>query len=43
MLTVDGEMSISMTKEEVIAKEIEAFTELIQMINVLGTKPKGSK
>ncbi len=40
MLTVDGEMSISMTKEEVIAKEIEAFTELIQMINVLGVKPK---
>ncbi|MFZ3383374.1 MAG: methanogenesis-associated radical SAM protein, partial [Candidatus Methanoperedens sp.] len=43
MLTVDGEMSISMTKEEVISKEIEAFTELIQSINVLGTKPKGSK
>ncbi len=40
MLTVDGEMSISMTKEEVISKEIEAFTELIQSINVLGTKPK---
>ncbi len=40
MLTVDGEMSISMTKEEVIAKEIEAFTELIQMINVLGTTSK---
>ncbi len=40
MLTVDGEMSISMTKKEVLAKEIEAFTELIQMINVLGTVPK---
>lgn len=40
MLTVDGEMSISMTKEEVISKEIEGFTELIQMINVLGTEPK---
>jgi len=40
MLTVDGEMSISMTKDEVILKEIEAFTELIQMINVLGTDPK---
>ncbi|MDP2766532.1 MAG: methyl coenzyme M reductase-arginine methyltransferase Mmp10, partial [Candidatus Methanoperedens sp.] len=37
MLTVDGEMSISMTKDEVISKEIEAFTELTQMINVLGT------
>ncbi|MCX9083437.1 MAG: methyl coenzyme M reductase-arginine methyltransferase Mmp10 [Candidatus Methanoperedens sp.] len=40
LLTVDGEMSIAMTKEEVLAKEIEAFTELIQMINVLGTDPK---
>ena len=40
MLTVDGEMSISMTKEEVISKEIEVFTELIQAINVIGTKPK---
>jgi methanogenesis marker radical SAM protein len=40
LLTVDGEMSISMTKEEVIAAEIQAFTELIQMINVLGTIPE---
>jgi methanogenesis marker radical SAM protein len=40
MLTVDGEMSISMTKDQVISIEIEAFTELIQMINVLGTDPK---
>jgi methanogenesis marker radical SAM protein len=40
MLTVDGEMSISMTKGEVILREIEAFTELIQMINVLGTDPE---
>ncbi len=39
MLTVDGEMSISMTKDEVISMEIEAFTELINMINVLGTNP----
>jgi methanogenesis marker radical SAM protein len=39
MLTVDGEMSISMKKEEVIAREIEAFTEFIQTINVLGTAP----
>jgi hypothetical protein len=29
-----------MTKEEVISTEIAAFTELIQMINVLGTEPK---
>ena len=41
MLTVDGEMSISMTKDEVLSKEIEAFTELIRMINVLGTNIKG--
>jgi methanogenesis marker radical SAM protein len=40
LLTVDGEMSISMTKEEVLAREIEAFTEFIQSINVLGTVPK---
>lgn len=40
MLTADGEMSISMTKEEVLSREIEAFTELIHMINVLGTEPK---
>lgn len=40
MLTADGEMSISMAKDEVLAREIEAFTELIQMINVLGTRPK---
>lgn len=40
LLTVDGEMSISMTKDEVLAREIEGFTELIQMINVLGTVPK---
>ena len=39
LLTVDGEMSISMTKDEVLSKEIEAFTEFIQMINVLGTSP----
>ncbi len=39
LITVDGEMSISMTKEEVLAREIEAFTELIRTINVLGTAP----
>ncbi len=43
MLTVDGEMSISMTKDEVISKEVGAFTELIQMINVLGTNPSLKK
>ena len=35
-LTVDGEMSISMTPEEVIEVEVEAFTELISEINGLG-------
>ncbi len=40
LLTVDGEMSISMTKEEVLDREVEAFTELIRTINVLGTAPK---
>ncbi|MHC1632045.1 MAG: methyl coenzyme M reductase-arginine methyltransferase Mmp10 [Methanotrichaceae archaeon] len=35
-LTVDGEMSISMTPQEVIEVEIEAFTDLIQEINALG-------
>ncbi len=40
LLTVDGEMSISMTRDEVLAREIEAFTEFIQTINILGTVPK---
>jgi methanogenesis marker radical SAM protein len=35
-LTVDGEMSISMTKQEVLDLEVEAFTELIEAINALG-------
>ena len=35
-LTVDGKMSNSMTPEEVIEVEIEAFTELIEEINGLG-------
>lgn len=39
MLTIDGEMSISMTKQEVLSKEVEAFTEFIKMINLLGTTP----
>jgi len=38
-LTVDGEMSISMTKEEVIKFEIGAFTELIDHINAIGLPP----
>jgi methanogenesis marker radical SAM protein len=35
-LTVDGEMSISMTAQEVLDLEVKAFTELIDMINALG-------
>lgn len=35
-LTVDGEMSISMSAKEVLDGEIEAFTELIEQINALG-------
>jgi NifB/MoaA-like Fe-S oxidoreductase len=35
-LTVDGEMSISMTAEEVLDLEVEAFGDLIEAINALG-------
>lgn len=35
-LTVDGEMSISMTEDEVIELELEALAELIDEINALG-------
>jgi len=42
-LTVDGEMSISMTKEEVIQFEISAFSELIDHINVIGLPPEQPK
>ncbi len=35
-LTVDGEMSISMNKQEVLDLEVEAFRELIEAINALG-------
>ena len=35
-LTVDGEMSISMTEREVLDLELEAFKELIEAINALG-------
>lgn len=35
-LTVDGEMSISMSREDVLDLEMEAFGELIEAINALG-------
>ena len=35
-LTADGEMSISMSPQEILDLEVEAFTELIEEINALG-------
>lgn len=35
-LTYDGEMSIGLTKEEVLDFEVEQFSELIQQINAVG-------
>ncbi|MGZ4921102.1 MAG: methyl coenzyme M reductase-arginine methyltransferase Mmp10 [Halobacteriota archaeon] len=35
-LTVDGEMSISMTRDQILQQEIEAFTELIRTIEAVG-------
>ncbi|MEA1908385.1 MAG: methyl coenzyme M reductase-arginine methyltransferase Mmp10 [Euryarchaeota archaeon] len=42
-LTVDGEMSISMTREEVIQFEVSAFTDLINHINAVGLPPDQPK
>ena len=42
-LTVDGEMSISMTREEVIRFEVSAFTDLIDHINAVGLPPDQPK
>ena len=39
-LTADGEMTISMKKNEIIDFEMGAFTELIELINALGLPPK---
>jgi NifB/MoaA-like Fe-S oxidoreductase len=39
-LTADGEMTIGMKKDELLAFEVEAFTELINMINAYGLPPK---
>ena len=39
-LTADGEMTISMTKDEIIDFELGAFTELIELINAIGLPPK---
>ncbi len=39
-LTADGEMTIGMKKEEVLQFELEAFTELIEMINAYGLPVK---
>jgi len=40
LLSVDGEMSIGMNKEEVLELEIKNFTELIEQINSLGLPVK---
>ncbi len=42
-LTVDGEMSISMTRDEVIQFEVSAFTDLINHINAVGLPPDQPK
>jgi len=39
-LSADGEISASMTKEELLQFEISAFTELIGQINALGLTPE---
>ncbi len=36
-LTLDGEMSIGLQREEVLQREVEGFTELIRTINAIGT------
>ena len=36
-LTVDGEMSIGLRREEVLAREVASFKELIRIINAIGT------
>jgi NifB/MoaA-like Fe-S oxidoreductase len=36
-LTLDGEMSIGLQREEVLQCEVEGFTELIRTINAVGT------
>jgi methanogenesis marker radical SAM protein len=42
-LTADGEMTIGMTKEQIMDFEVGAFTELIEMINALGLPPKHNR
>lgn len=42
-LTVDGEMSISMEREEVIRFEVSAFSDLIDHINAVGLPPDQPK
>jgi NifB/MoaA-like Fe-S oxidoreductase len=38
MLTADAETSMGMTRNEVLFLEMEAFSELIQLINRFGTR-----
>jgi len=39
-LTVDGEMSGSLTREDVLKKELIAFEDLIEAINFFGVRKK---
>ncbi|MGL6298614.1 MAG: methyl coenzyme M reductase-arginine methyltransferase Mmp10, partial [Methanobacteriaceae archaeon] len=39
-LSVDGEMSGTLTEEQVIERELELFRELVEAINFLGMKIK---
>jgi NifB/MoaA-like Fe-S oxidoreductase len=36
-LTVDGEMSIGLSREDVLQSEVDGFTELLRTINAVGT------
>jgi NifB/MoaA-like Fe-S oxidoreductase len=38
MLTADAETSMGMTRNEVLAIEMEGFADLIRLINIHGTK-----
>ena len=42
-LTVDGELSIDMSDENVIERELEDFNDLVDAINFFGMKLKPSK
>jgi NifB/MoaA-like Fe-S oxidoreductase len=43
MLTADAETSMGMTRDQVLAMEMEGFAELIQTINMYGSSKKIGK